>query len=120
RADHRAALQRAGPAPHHGHLVMASSGPAATGTAMLELVIASNTDLPDHAFTVQKDLLRRVAGFDPATSLWHARLIPGNNEWAVKVLSTLFEAARVHCTTIRVQARAGAEASAAEVPVSEA
>lgn len=48
-------------------------------------------------------MIGRVAEFDQAARLWRAHVPVSRPEWAAHVLGTLFEAARVHGTTIRVQ-----------------
>jgi len=83
----------------------ASAAPAGPAVPALQLVIFSNTDLSPQEFDAQRDKLRRVADFDSAARRWHSQVPLDRPEWAAEILSVLFEAARVHGTTIRVQAQ---------------
>jgi hypothetical protein len=54
----------------------------------------------------QLDRLRQIASYDPETQTWHARL--GALDLAgMQMLQTLFDAARVHGTEVRLTARGG-------------
>jgi hypothetical protein len=86
----------------------ASAAPAAQ---VLQLRIFSNTDLPAQEFDAQREKIRRVADYDPATRSWHNQVSLDRPEWAAEMLSTLFEAARVHGTTIQVHAQLPGEGS---------
>jgi hypothetical protein len=80
----------------------ASASPRAP---VLQVLIFSNTDLPEQEFNAQRGKIRRVANYDSHTRSWHNQIPLDHPEWAADMLSTLFEAARVHGTTIQVQAQ---------------
>ena len=86
----------------------ASAAPAAP---VLQLRIFANTDLPALEFDAQREKIRRVADYDPA----HPQLAqpgpPRPPRMGREILSTLFEAARVHGTTIQLQAQPPGEGS---------
>ncbi|MGA5418055.1 hypothetical protein [Streptomyces pseudogriseolus] len=55
----------------------------------------------DPQWQEQLDRLRQIAAYDPKTQTWHARL--GALDLAgVQLLQTLFDAARVHGTEVRL------------------
>jgi hypothetical protein len=86
----------------------AGVGPAAP---VLQVVIYSNTDLPEHEFMAQTEKLRRVASFDNATRSWHGQIPFDRPEWAAEMLTALFDVARLHGTDIRVQTPPASEDS---------
>src|SRR5690242_12431579 len=89
----------------------AGAAPAEPAAPVLQLLIFSNTDLPEQEFDAQRHKLGRVAYYDSAARRWHSQLPLDRPEWAAEMLSILFEAARVHGTTIRVQALSAGESS---------
>ncbi|WP_328372755.1 hypothetical protein OG800_48800 [Streptomyces sp. NBC_00445] len=67
---------------------------------MLEATIRT-APAADPQWQEQLDKLRTIATYDPATQTWHARV--GALDLAgVQVLQTLFDAARVHGTDVRL------------------
>ena len=52
-----------------------------------------------------------VANYDSHTRSWHNQIPLDHPEWAAEMLSTLFEAARMHGTTIQVQAQPAGQGS---------
>ena len=78
---------------------------ASPGAPVLQVLIFSNTDLPEQEFNAQRGKIRRVAAYDSHTRSWHNQIPLDHPEWVAKMLSTLFEAARVYGTTIQVQAQ---------------
>jgi len=85
----------------------ASASPAAP--MMLQVLIFSNTSLAEQEFGAQTEKLRSVASYDSGTRSWHSWIPLDRPGRAAEMLSTLFEAARVHGTTIQVQAQPGGE-----------
>ncbi len=77
-------------------------GPAAAPA--LRVLIFSNTGLPEQEFNAQTEKIRRVANYDRDTRSWYSQIPLDRPEWVAVMLSTLFEAARMHGTTIQVQA----------------
>jgi hypothetical protein len=75
------------------------------------VLIYSNTDLPEQEFRAQTEKLRHVASYDNATRSWYVHIHFDRPEWAAEMLTALFEAARLHGTTIQVQARPSSEDS---------
>ena len=61
-------------------------------------LISSSTGPPEQEFGAQTDNLRRVASYDGDTRNWYAWIHLDRPERAAEVLTTLFEAARVHGT----------------------
>jgi hypothetical protein len=98
--------RRRKPAPETAE--QASAAPAAP---VLRLLIYSNTDLPEQEFNAQREKIRRVADYDNTTRSWHNQIPFDRPEWAAEMLSTLFEAARVHGTAIQVRAEPASESS---------
>ena len=72
---------------------------------------SARTDLPEQEFNAQRGKIRRVAYYDSPTRSWHNQISLDRPEWAAEMLSTLFEAARVHGTTIQVQAQPAGQGS---------
>jgi len=81
----------------------ASIAPAAAPVLLVR--IFSNTDLPEQEFNAQLDKIRPVASYDSNTRSWHSQISLDRPEWTAEMLSALFEAARVHGTSILVQAQ---------------
>jgi hypothetical protein len=75
-----------------------------TAAPALRVLIFSNTGLPEQEFNAQTEKIRRVANYDRDTRSWYSQIPLDRPEWVAEMLSTLFEAARVHGTTIQVQA----------------
>ncbi len=86
----------------------ASPGPA---VPVLQLLIFSNTGLPEQEFNAQTEKIRRVASYDSDTRSWYSQVPHDRPEWAAEMLSTLFEAARVHGTTIQARVQPAGESS---------
>lgn len=84
---------------------------AAPAAPVLQLVIISNTDLPEQEFNAQREKLRRVAHYDNTARIWHNQVPLDRPEWAAQMLTVLFEAARAHGTTIQVHAQPASEGS---------
>jgi len=84
---------------------------ASPGAPVLQVLILSNTDLPEQEFNAQREKIRRVASYDSHTRSWHNQIPLDHPERAAKMLSTLFEAARVHGTTIQMQAQPAGQGS---------
>jgi hypothetical protein len=84
---------------------------ASPGAPVLQVLIFSNTDLPAQEFNAQREKIRRVAYYDSHTRSWHSQISLDRPEWAAEMLSTLFEAARVHGTTIQMQAQPARQGS---------
>jgi hypothetical protein len=76
---------------------------ASPSAPVLQVLIFSNTSLPEQEFEAQRQMIRRVAHYDSTLQQWRNQIPLDRPEWAASMLSTLFEAARVHGTTIRVQ-----------------
>jgi hypothetical protein len=64
----------------------------------------SRTGLPDDELNAQTATLRRILSYDGDTRSWYARLPLDRPEQAAEVLTALFDAARVHGTTVQVPA----------------
>jgi len=75
------------------------------------VLIYSNTSLPEQEFSAQTHKLGRVASYDGDTRSWYAWLPLDHPERAAKVLTALYEAARVHGTAIQVHAYQAGEGS---------
>lgn len=86
----------------------ASVGPAAP---VLQVVIYSNTDLPEQEFRAQTEKLRRVTSYDNVTRSWYGQIPFDRPEWAAEMLTALFDTARLHGTDIRVQTPPASEDS---------
>jgi hypothetical protein len=100
------------PRPRRSH-APETAEPASTspGAPVLQVLIFSNTDLSEQEFNVQRGKIRLVANYDSLTRSWHNQIPLDHPEWAAEMLSTLFEAARVHGTTIQVQAQPAGQGS---------
>lgn len=85
----------------------ASASPA---VPVLQVLIFSNTDLPEQEFNAQREKIRRVASYDSGTRSWYSQ-IPLDRPERAEMLSALFEAARMHGTTIQVQAQPTGDSS---------
>src|SRR6266700_935575 len=86
----------------------ASASPAAPE---LQVLIFSNTGLPEQEFNAQTEKIRRFASYDRGTRSWYTWIPLDRPERAAEMLTALFEAARVHGTTIQVQAQSPGESS---------
>src|SRR5260370_6170170 len=84
----------------------ASASPAAP---VLQVLIYSNTSLPEQEFSAQTEKIRRVASYDDDSRSWYTWLPLDRPERAAEMLSALFDAARVHGTAIQVQAQPAGE-----------
>jgi hypothetical protein len=93
--------------PALGPAELASAGPAAARA--LQVLAYSRTGLPDEEFSAQTEALRRILSYDGDTRSWYAWLPLDHPERAAEVLTALFEAARVHGTTVQVRAQAAAD-----------
>ena len=71
----------------------------------------SKSGLPDDEFGAQTEALRRILSYDGETRSWYGWLPFDHPERAAEVLTSLFEVARVHGTTIRVRAQPGGDES---------
>src|SRR4029077_17833429 len=78
----------------------ASVSPAAP---VLQVLIYSNTDLPEQEFRAQTEKLRRVASYDNASRSWYGQIPFDRPEWAAEMLTALFDTARLHATESRAQ-----------------
>ena len=84
-----------------------SAEPPRIGSAAapaLRVLIFSNTSLPQEEFNAQTGKIRQVADYDSGSRSWYCQIPLDSPERAAEILSALFEAARVHGTTVRVQA----------------
>lgn len=88
--------------------------PASAAVPALQVLIFSNTGLPEEEFRAQTAMLRRVASFDGETRSWYVGLPLDDPERVAGTLTALFEAARFHGTTIQVGARPAGENSSHE------
>jgi hypothetical protein len=107
-------LRRPAPEP-----VTPAPEPAEPGTASPAvpafLVLAyARSGLSDQEFSAQTEALRNVASYDADTRSWYAWLLLDRPGRAAEVLTALFDAARVHGTTIQVQARPAGEGTPPE------
>jgi hypothetical protein len=84
---------------------------ASVAVPVLQVLIYSNTSLPEQEFSAQTDKLRRIASYDGDTRSWYTSLPLDHPERAAEVLTVLYEAARLHGTTIQVRARPAGEGS---------
>ena len=84
-----------------------NSSPAAAPA--FEVLAYSRTGLPDKEFSAQTETLRRILSYDGDTRSWYAWLPLDQPDRAAKVITDLFEAARVHGTTVQVRAHPAAE-----------
>ena len=67
--------------------------------------------MPEQEFTTQTGKIRRVASYDRDTRSRYTWVPLDRPDEAAEMLTTLFEAARVHGTTIHAQARPADENS---------
>jgi hypothetical protein len=84
---------------------------ASQAAAVLQVLIYSNTGLPEQEFSAQTDKIGRVASYDRDTHSWYTWIPLDRPERAAEMLSALFEAARVYATTVQVQAQPAGESS---------
>jgi hypothetical protein len=84
---------------------------------ILKVLILSNTALREQEFNAQRELIRRVASYDSETRSWYGQIPLDHPERAAEMLSTLFEAARVHGTAIQVHVQpAGGSSPSGQAP----
>ena len=99
-------LRRRKPAPE------AAEPPSASpATPVLQALIFSNTSLPEREFSTQTEKISRVASYDRDTRSWYTWIPLDHAERADEMLTTLFETARLHGTTIQVLAQPAGESS---------
>jgi hypothetical protein len=68
------------------------------------LLAYSRSGLSDEEFSAQTETLRRILSYDSGSRSWYAQLPLDPPERAAEVLTTLFEASRVHGTAVHVRA----------------
>jgi hypothetical protein len=94
-----------------------SVGPATYNGRMdtfdVVLTARSNVDLESAEFDSQVAMIKPAMAWDPATSTWKMRL---SSSHAEHVSNTLFEAARVYGTAVRVQLVPAFQAHEAPAP----
>jgi hypothetical protein len=93
--------------PVSGPAEPASVGPAAAPA--FQALAYSRAGLPDEEFSAQTEALRRILSYDGDTRSWYAWLPLDRPGQAAEVLTALFEAARVHGTTVQVRAQPAGE-----------
>jgi hypothetical protein len=76
----------------------------------------SRSGLPDEEFSAQTAMLRRVLSYDGDTHGWYRSLPLDQPERAAEVLTALFEAARLHGTTVQVLAHATNNSPPGQLP----
>lgn len=81
---------------------------------LLQVLICSNTGLPEQNFSAQTEKLRSVASYDNGTRSWYTWIPLDRLERAAEMLTALFEAARTHGTTIQVHAQPAGEGAPSE------
>lgn len=106
RLHRRAAPESTDPVPEPAEPASASSAAPA-----FQVLAYSKTGLPDQEFSAQTEALRRILSYDGDTRSWYAWLPFDHPERAAKVLTALFEAARVHGTAVQVRAQPAAGGS---------
>ncbi len=99
-------LRRRKPAPEAAEPPRAS--PAAP---VLQVLIFSNTSLPEQEFSAQTGKISRVGSYDRDTRSWYAWIPLDRADRAAEMLTTLFETARLHGAAIRVLAQPPGESS---------
>jgi hypothetical protein len=102
------------PAPETTEPVSEPPDPATAGPATapaFQVLAYSRTGLPDEEFSAQTETLRRILSYDGDTRSWYGRLPFDHPDQAAEVLTALFDAARVHGTTIRVSVQRAAGGS---------
>ena len=85
---------------------------ASPPTPVLQVLIFSNTSLPEQEFSAQTEKISRVGSYDRDTRSWYT-WIPLDRadraDRAAEMLTTLFETARLHGATIQVLAQPAGE-----------
>ena len=71
----------------------------------------SNTSVPEQEFSAQTEKISRVGSYDRDTRSWYTWIPLDRAERAAEMLTTLFETARLHGTTIQVLAQPAGESS---------
>ena len=66
-------------------LETAESASVSPAAPVLQVLIYSNTDLPEQEFRAQTEKLRRVASYDHASRSWYGRSHHGSRKKAVAV-----------------------------------
>ncbi len=89
----------------------ASVSPADAAGPVLQVLIYASSGLPEQEFSAQTEKLRRVASYDPGTRSWYTWIPLGQPGQVAEMLTVLFEAARVHGTTVRVRIQPAGESS---------
>jgi hypothetical protein len=87
------------------------AGSERAGAPVLQVLIYTSTGLSEQEFSAQTEKLRRIASYDGDTRSWYAWIHLGRPGPAAEMLTALFEAARVHGTTVTVRAWPAAESS---------
>lgn len=104
RLRRRPARETAQPAP--GPAEPASTIPAIPA---FQVLAYSRTGLPDEEFSAQTQALRGILSYDGDTHNWYAWLPLDHPDRAAGALTSLFEVARVHGTTVQVNVHATGE-----------
>ena len=66
---------------------------AGSATSVLQVLIFSNTSLPEQEFSAQTGKISRVASYDRDTRSWYTWIPLDRAERAAEMLTTLFETA---------------------------
>jgi len=90
---------------------------AGSATSVLQVLIFSNTSLPEQEFSAQMRKISRVASYDRDTRSWYTWIPLDRAERAAEMLTTLFETVRLHGATIQVLAQpTGERSQSGQVP----
>jgi hypothetical protein len=100
--------------PEPGPAEAVAASPAAAPD--LYVTAYSRTGLPDEQCSAQTAILRRVLSYDGDTRSWYRSLPLDHPEQGADVLTALFEATRVHGTTVRIQAHATENSPSEQLP----
>lgn len=87
--------------------------PEPAAAPAFQVLAYSRTGLPDEEFSAQTETLRSILSYDGDTRSWYAWLSLDHPERAAEVLTALFDAARMHGTTVQVRAEPAADGSRA-------
>jgi hypothetical protein len=93
-------LRRRKPAPE-----AAEPPRASPANPVLQVLIFSNTSLPEQEFSAQTEKISRVGSYDRDTRSWYTWIPLDRAERAAEMLTTLFETARLHGASIQVLAQ---------------
>jgi hypothetical protein len=85
-------------------------------TLAFQVLAYSKSGLPNEEFSAQTETLRRILSYDGDTRGWYAWLSLDHPERAAEVPTSLFEAARLYGTTVRVQAQSTAQSRPGQAP----